>query len=144
MIWLSGRGGRALTYRNARERDTTLAKFLASDNTVLFAPSFDRGIDLVGDQCRVIVIAKVPYPYLGDKQVSKRLYTRGGQVWYAMQTVRTIVQMSGRAMRSAEDHAETYILDSKFIDVWKENKRMFPGWWRDAVKMGGSKRKYGS
>jgi len=130
--------GRLMTYTKARERDQALSDFLASDNGVLFAPSFDRGIDLVGDQCRVQVIAKIPYPYLGDQQVSKRLYAKGGQGWYTMQTIRTMVQMSGRAMRSADDHCETYLLDSQFLELWRKDKRLIPEWWQEAIAWGGS------
>lgn len=108
--------------------------------SIMVAPSLDRGVDLPGDLCRVQIIAKVPYPYLGDKKVSARLYSKGGKVWYAVQTVRTIVQMTGRAVRNDTDFAVTYILDSNFDSLWSKNKRLFPKWWRDGLqwqRMGG-------
>lgn len=134
-----GLGSRAITYRSAKEREGALADFLASPNGVLLAPSFERGIDLPYDDCRVIIVAKVPYPSLADKQIKKRLYSRGGQGWYSMQTIRALIQMTGRAMRHEDDAAETYIIDRQFIDnIWRKKKHMIPPWWADALVMSGS------
>lgn len=122
------------TYSNARERELLLEWMKRTPGAVVLAPSFDRGVDLPGDLCTVQVIAKVPYPYLGDEQVKQRLYgTRGGQLWYAVQTVRSLVQMTGRGVRSAQDTCVTYILDRQFSDFYNRNKRLFPEWWRAAV-----------
>lgn len=95
----------------------------------------DRGVDLPGDLCRVIVVAKIPFPNLGDKRTNARLYrTKDGEFWYAVNTVRSLVQMPGRAVRSADDWAVTYILDHQFTTiVWAKSKRLLPGWWKAAV-----------
>jgi ATP-dependent DNA helicase DinG len=81
------------------------------------------------------VIVKVPFPYLGDRQVSARLRLPGGQTWYNVQVVRSIVQMTGRGVRNAEDWAETFILDKDFLNIYNKSRRLFPSWWRDAVNM---------
>jgi ATP-dependent DNA helicase DinG len=127
------------TYTNAQERDATLASFLLSDSGVLLAPSMDRGIDLAGDACRVVIVAKVPFPYLGDKRVNQRLYgTAGGQLWYNVQTIRTLVQMTGRAVRSADDFCETWILDSEFRQqLWGKAAVLMPEWWKEALRWDG-------
>lgn len=126
---------RMVTYENAKGRDQALNQYLSTSNGVLVAPSMDRGVDLHQDDCRVIVIAKVPYPSLGDDQVSARLYSTGrsGRIWYAVETIRSIVQMTGRAMRSKDDYAITYILDKQFVRLYWENQKLFPAWWREAL-----------
>lgn len=85
--------------------------------------------------CRVIVVAKVPFPNRADKQVSARLYGTGraGRIWYLVETIRTVCQMTGRGMRSEDDWCRTYILDKAFIKLFNENKRLFPKWWADAI-----------
>ena len=95
----------------------------------------ERGVDLPRDDCRWIVIIKVPYPDLGDKQISARLYSsrRSGQRWYNAMTCRRICQMTGRGMRSVDDHCESYVLDSCFEHFYNQNKLMFAPWWREAV-----------
>lgn len=121
-------------YGNSGEKDQALQRYLATEGAVLIAPSMDRGVDLPGDACRVQVVAKVPFPNLGDKQVNKRLYTRGGQEWYAVQTVRSLVQMTGRGVRSPEDHAVTYIFDHSFTsNIWKKSRMLLPKWWVEAI-----------
>ena len=98
-----------MSYRNSQERERVLSEFLDDDEAVLLAPSFERGIDLPEEDCQVIIIAKIPYPYLGDKQINARLRSKGGQAWYNVQTIRAIAQMTGRGMRSATDWCDTYM-----------------------------------
>lgn len=132
----AGLGRPVLTYRSARERDAIVARYRATPGAVLVAPSLDRGVDLRDDDCRVVIVAKLPFPYLGDKQVSARLHSEGGGSWYAVQTVRTLVQMTGRGVRSKDDWCKTYILDRQFMsNVWKRSRDLLPKWWRDAVNM---------
>lgn len=92
-----------LAYQDSGSREGMLERWLDSPNGILLAPSFDRGIDLYDDRCRVQIIAKAPFPYLGDKQVSKRMHSPGGQLWYTVETIRSIVQATGRVMRSEDD-----------------------------------------
>lgn len=131
----NGQGtGRVLRrYTSSADRTGTVDSWLDSRDDILMAPSMDRGVDLIGDKCRVQVIAKVPYPYLGDKQVNKRLHGPGGQVWYTVTTVRTIVQMCGRICRDQEDWGVTYILDSSFGKLWRNWRGLFPEWFQEAV-----------
>lgn len=130
-----------VTYREGAGRDSALAAFKAGTRVggaVMVAPSMDRGIDLPGDECRVQIIVKVPMASLGSRQVSERLRTPGGNSWYLAQTCRTILQMSGRGVRSMEDECTTYILDKHFSKILKDGKRMgmFPQWWLDALSLG--------
>lgn len=129
-------GHRAFSYTSPRNREKALKDWLLSPDGIMLAPSFDRGVDLKDDLCRVMVIAKIPYPSLGDKQVNGRLYSRGGQSWYSMLTVRSVVQMTGRAMRSKDDSCETYVFDKQFVSVMK-NRKMLPKWWSNALVRSG-------
>jgi len=128
--------GRVIIYDGARDRAAALERFRASDEPlVMLAPSMERGVDLPDDLCRVVVIVKVPYRSLGDKQVSARLYgSKDGRAWYVVDAIRTLVQMSGRGVRHERDWAKTYILDAQFGLVLKEWKRAFPQWWLEALE----------
>lgn len=123
-----------VTYTNSRNKGDALEIYKARPNSVLLAPSMDRGIDLPDDLCRVQVVAKIPYPNVKDKRISARMHSTGGKGWYAVQTIRTLIQMTGRGIRSKDDHATTYILDRQFVDnLGKSNKHLFPRWWADAL-----------
>lgn len=122
-----------LTYASSGDKASVLQAYKDTEGSVLIAPSMDRGIDLPGDLCRVQVVAKIPFPNIKDKRINARMYAAGGKGWYNMQTVRTLIQMCGRGVRSADDWAVTYILDSQFGDnLWKA-KYLFPKWYTDAL-----------
>ena len=133
---------RIVTYTEGRERERALADFKTSEGAVMLAPSMSRGIDLPDDLCRVQIIAKVPFPALGDKQIAARLHSEGGQLWYTVKTIRDIVQMTGRAIRHEDDYATTYIFDRSFGNVWSKWKKLFPEWWREAVNTRSDVRKF--
>jgi ATP-dependent DNA helicase DinG len=126
---------RTVSYRSSAAKPLAIKQYLRQPASVLLAPSLDRGIDLPYDDCRVIVVAKIPFPNLSDKQVAARLYGTGreGRNWYTMKTIRSLVQMSGRGMRSVDDYCETYILDKQFLQLHRQNKHLLPSWWRDAL-----------
>jgi len=118
------RSNRILTH-NSEDRDEVLQKHLnAPGPTVLLSPSMTEGVDLRGEFSRFQVICKVPYPFLGDKLVKKRMNKWKG--WYPLQTAKSIVQSVGRSVRSADDHAVTYILDSDWDRFYSYNKGLFP------------------
>lgn len=122
------------TYTGSDGKSDALARFREPGGHVLFAPSMDRGVDLPDDLCRVIVIAKMPYPYLGDRQVSARMHSKGGQVWYNIQTVRSVIQMTGRGVRHKDDWCVSYVLDSQFEALWGRARSLFPQWWTEALQ----------
>lgn len=125
---------RMVMYNDASQHGEALQRYLDRKDAVLIAPSMSRGVDLPDDACRNIVVAKVPYPYLGDKQVSARLYSgRDGSQWYAVQTARELVQATGRGMRHAGDFCRTFILDKQFINFVGRHPRLLPEWWLAAV-----------
>ena len=122
------------SYAVGRDREEALAAFRSSERSVLIAPSLDRGVDLPDDECRVVIVAKAPFPYLGDRQVSARLHSPGGDLWYKVQTIRTIVQMTGRATRSSTDFSTSYLLDKQIVNLYNGlGRRLFPAWWLESL-----------
>lgn len=98
---------------------------------VLISPSLSEGLDLKDDLSRFCIICKVPYANITDKWVSTRL--KLDQQWYANYTAEQLVQMTGRSIRSKDDFATTYILDSEFMNFAEQYYYLFPDWWQDAV-----------
>ena len=91
-----------------------------------------EGVDLKDDLSRFQIVCKVPYPYLGDKLVKKKM--NKWKWWYALQTAKTIVQSVGRSVRSKDDSAVTYILDSDFERFYNINRPLFPEEFKRSVK----------
>ena len=101
--------------------------------TVLISPSMTEGVDLKGELSRFQIICKVPYPYLGDKLIKKKM--NKWKWWYPLQTAKTIVQAVGRSVRSSDDSAVTYILDSDFERFYRMNSSLFPTKFRECLKL---------
>lgn len=128
-----GTGRPIVTYHNSAGREMALSRFRSETGAILLAPSFDRGINLRDEECRVVIVAKIPFPNLGDRQISARLHQPGGQLWYTVQTIRSLVQMTGRAVRNESDWCATYILDRQFTsNIWKQ-RSLLPKWWSEAL-----------
>lgn len=124
-----------LIYHSTASRQAAIDKYRGEEGSVLVSPSIERGEDFPDDLCRFILILKLPFPYLGDPQVSRRLYgTRDGQHWYIHRTVSALIQMSGRGMRNEDDWCITYVTDPAFRRIFLRNRSLFPKWWRDALK----------
>jgi Rad3-related DNA helicase len=122
-----------LLIHGSEDRIQKLQEHMTSKKaTVLLSPSMQEGVDLKDDLSRFQIICKVPYPYLGDKIVKKRMHR--WPWWYPLQTAKTIVQSIGRSVRSSEDHAVSYILDADWDRFYSRNDSLFPESFRKSLK----------
>lgn len=122
-----------LLIHSSHDRDIVLDKHKRSKKpTVLISPSMSEGVDLKDDLSRFQILCKVPYPYLGDKLVKKKM--NKWRWWYPLQTAKTIVQSVGRSVRSDTDSAVTYILDSDFDRFFNSNRSLFPQEFKRSMK----------
>jgi Rad3-related DNA helicase len=90
-----------------------------------------EGLDLRDDLSRFQVIPKVPFPNLADPFVKAK--KDRDPDWYQWQTALTIVQATGRSVRSAEDHCVSYILDSDFNHFLRNAESILPQWWKESI-----------
>ena len=122
-----------LLIHSSHDRDVVLEKHKRSKKpTVLISPSMSEGVDLKDDLSRFQILCKVPYPYLGDKLVKKKM--NKWRWWYPLQSAKTIVQSVGRSVRSDTDSAVTYILDSDFDRFYNSNRSLFPQEFKRSMK----------
>lgn len=90
--------------------------------TVLFSPSMTQGVDLKDDLARFCVIFKVPYPSLGDRRVLRKSKLNYG--WYDYATAKTLIQATGRGVRSNDDWCDIFIIDAAFDKLYKKYSKM--------------------
>ncbi len=124
-----------IMYHDTVNRTEQLTKYKESKGyPVMLSPSMSRGVDLPYDQCRVVVIAKCPAMNTKDPQINKRMRSSSdGSDWYSYKTICKIVQMAGRGVRSADDFAVTYILDSQFEKLLESQRNVLPQWFKEAI-----------
>ena len=98
---------RMLLYNNSKEKTQKITIHQMSKNTILIGPTLVEGIDLPGEQCRFIIILKVPYPVITDEYVKRKAELF--PLWYNSVTSNTIIQGIGRGNRFVDDYCVTYI-----------------------------------
>lgn len=105
-------------FHNSDNREIMTEYFLESDEPlILVSPYSYEGVDFPYDQGRWQIIAKNPYPYLGDAQVRARETLDGikhdkDYGWCFRQIALVLSQMYGRTNRAIDDYSVTYLLDS--------------------------------
>lgn len=106
-------------------------KSIIKPGRFITSPAILEGISFDGDDARVQIFMKVPYPNLGDEWVSRK--AKVDQGWYDYQTLLNIIQGSGRAIRSKDDFAITFMLDSSFINLYNKTKFIMPEWFKRTI-----------
>ena len=120
---------RILIYKDAKEKEKFISLINKNTNYVLVGPSLNEGIDLPGELCEFIIIAKVPYLSLGDKYVTSKM--KIFKKWYNATTATNIIQGIGRGNRFENDQCSTYIIDGCFKRLFSYTKEQFPKYVKD-------------
>ncbi len=135
---------RRFLWHTEATREATYNKFLASkNNKILMACGMNEGIDLVGADYTWQVIAKIVFPSLSDP-VNKHLISVSPLV-YVLETIRSVVQTSGRICRTPSDYGETIIIDKSFLDFYNRSTQLpgggcvqhgelFPQYFKEALR----------
>jgi len=124
-----------LMWHDRDNKQEVLQEFRDSDpaeGRVLMGSGMYEGLDLPYDQGRWQIICKVPYPSLVDPGIKAKL--QEDQQWYNWQTIKTILQASGRICRTPTDRGTTFIVDSSFEKLYNMNRDLFPSWYTSALK----------
>lgn len=124
-------GNRLLAHDSLNRSDVLQQHYNSEEPTVLVSPSMMVGVDLKDDYSRHQTILKMPYPNLKSKKIKKRMDTM--KDWYGLKTVQDLIQSYGRSVRSMDDRANTYILDSCFTDILKWSGKWIPNWIKEAI-----------
>jgi Rad3-related DNA helicase len=124
--------GVAHVLQDPDDREGSLAKWMRGLEEVFVSVRMNEGLDLRDDLCRTQILAKMPWPDLGDPWVQARNSTMG-DAWMHREVARSIAQAYGRAVRSEQDWANFVILDEGFEAFYRRDKAMFPTWFREAV-----------
>ena len=103
--------------------------------SVLLSSSLWQGADLAGDKSRFQIIAKTPYLNYTEKWIRRK--KEAEPAWADIHALTQVLQGIGRSVRSEEDHAITYILDSNTRSLVRKCEDVIPAAYRDALGIGG-------
>lgn len=102
------------------------------DEMIIVSPRILEGVDLSDSLSRFQFFPKVPYPFLGDAWIKRKMELNPD--WFTRQTIIKIAQGSGRSIRSDTDWSYTFILDSNFRRLVGQNRWMIPEWVYEVIK----------
>lgn len=114
-----------------RDADVQIEEWQNSDYDMMLSPAMSEGVDLVEDMCRYQILAKVPYPSQGSRLEYVLDNCEWGWAELQERTLIRVVQSYGRAVRSKQDRAEFYVLDSSLNKLLQ--RRQAPEWFLNAM-----------
>jgi Rad3-related DNA helicase len=124
--------------KETRKDKVALEEWKKMDEGVFLSVNYTEGIDLWQEKFNLNLIAKVPYPNLGDAWMVKRNEydekKHGFKLWYTLCTIVNVQQASGRTSRGKYP-STTRILDSSFGGLYRQNARLFEPYFCDALIM---------
>ena len=115
-----------------RDRASVVEEFRQREApAILISPSVDTGYDFRDGEARWQIIVKIPFGSVQDKVLKARQEQDKDYGLYL--AAQTLVQMSGRIVRSETDHGITIILDDQFSWFYGRVKRYMPRWFQEAM-----------
>ena len=114
-------------------QDEKIAQHRATSASVLLSSSLWEGVDLKDDDSRFQIIAKAPYKSLGDTRVRAKMNKFPS--WYISETMMKILQGFGRSIRSEDDWARTYVIDSTINNLVKQTRNIIPKAYWDVLQI---------
>ena len=99
---------------------------------ILVSQSLTEGFDFPYDECETQIITKIPYPDSRDSIVVAR--QKDDKDYTSYVAMQQMVQSAGRAVRAADDFAETFIVDGNTKWFMRRNAQFAPAWFNQAVR----------
>ena len=111
----------------------TIEKFVGSDSKYLLVASAEYGMDASWCNCQFVL--KVPYASFDDrlKALERKMGKEKFKHFYTMDALNKLIQQAGRIGRGWDSFGATFLLDSKFGELYGQYKQFFPDWFNDRL-----------
>ena len=119
--------------KDGKTQDEIISEHAKDPTGILLSSSLWEGVDLKDDLSRFQIIAKIPYPNYKEKRTKAKM--EKFPLWYTSQTLTKLLQGFGRSIRSEDDYAKTYVLDSAVNNVFFKGQRMIPKAYYDVLRI---------
>jgi len=119
-------------FHDKTTKTAKFTEFLKSPGKVFVGSGMSEGIDLKYDLARWQLVAKIPWPSLGDSV--NRWIAANDPDYYALLTAQELLQASGRVCRGPDDTGITYVFDSSWEVWYKRCKKFLPLWFTEAIQ----------
>jgi hypothetical protein len=111
----------------------TIEKFVGSDRKYLLVASAEYGMDASWCNCQFVL--KVPYASFDDRlrALERKMGKEKFKHFYTMDALNKLIQQAGRIGRGWDSFGATWILDSKFGELYGHYKQFFPDWFNERL-----------
>ena len=99
---------------------------------VLLSPAVQEGLNFPGAECEFQILPKMPFPDMSDPLIQAKKKVDKDYIPYVV--LQTVVQCTGRHVRSEVDRGETWILDGHYTWLSGGYYRYLPRWFTSAIK----------
>lgn len=121
---------------NKKEQYQMFRDSPADEGRIFIASGMYEGIDLPEDLGRWQVIAKIPWPSLGNPAI--KYQAENDEDWYSWETWRIVIQACGRICRTPKDFGVSYCLDSSIQRLIRQGEHLLPQWFIEGMIEGNS------
>jgi Rad3-related DNA helicase len=124
---------RLLPLQRGQDKTEAISVHKNTANSVLISPGLESGVNLPDDDSRFQIIVKAPYyPTVDDLRMKKIYDSEPDHRRYYLKSAFRLLQMAGRSIRHVQDHAMTYVLDSKAERMVYHQRNDLPRWFIEA------------
>jgi ATP-dependent DNA helicase DinG len=123
-----------ISHGRRHTREAVLDYKMSDAPRVLVSPAIDEGFDFPDDECRYIIIIKVPFIDHRDTLMQARHRSDNKYMNYLVS--QTLIQQAGRGWRSEKDWCEVFILDDNIMWFWAAGRKqnLWPGYFRKSYR----------
>jgi Rad3-related DNA helicase len=117
---------------DSRNTQEVVERFKKADAPcVLVSPSIGTGYDFPEDECRYLIIVKIPF--IDGRSPVIKARSKDDKDYLNYMAALNIIQYAGRGMRSAEDFCEIWVIDDHW--KWFRKAYRFPNWFKAAWRI---------
>ena len=131
---LKQEGYKTILHESGRLKQT-IDTFLATDTQFLLVVSAEYGFDFKDISLQFVL--KVPFAAMNERlrALERSIGKLKFNEWYSTDALNRLTQQCGRVGRGANSFGCTFILDSKFKEMYNKYKNVLPGWFVERLKM---------
>ena len=126
------RFGAQMMQHSSKDIADVVKRFKRADApAILVSPSVTTGFDFPEDECKYIIVGKIPYPDTRGAVAKAR--NKEDKSWTSQMAMETLVQEAGRGTRSATDRCQVFVVDASWKWWWWRYRDLAPKWFQERV-----------
>lgn len=131
---LKSEGYKTILHESGKLKQT-LDTFLATDTQFLLVVSAEYGFDFKNISLQFVL--KVPFAAMDERlrALERSIGKAKFKKWYSNDALNRMTQQCGRVGRGANSFGTTFILDSKFKEMYNKYRNVLPRWFVERLEM---------